>query len=706
MDRRTIGVLCRREPFLFRVLIMQLTSLLLIIFTNSLTSLGSDFSVVGVSGKTVDIGAHNESKRAEAGSQQTYRLNKSINVSSDEGAQKAVLQVVGERALEAGAPEPEGRDLIRLPRINRNDDSESFSDADHLGEDFMDLFDDLWHIKNNTAELIKQLNQAKAKGDDKEQNKTETNRTTINNRYQQNQQSPTGQSMNGMPFNINTNTNLNRDRNRNRNRNQLTHRLGPYVVPTRDGQPQNLRQPMQFPVMNNWFIDPVRAKINKIYELFSGPPTARFHVIDSVRNANRGPAQTLTNSRRNLAPPGGQRPNRLKRQAGNCIPMNNERVEQCSKSEEFIVKMTAQGFPGTHDAIETSCRHVAYLLINCWPDLRRQLYMVSTMSLKSVSPEEFLRTGSKDSTISRKNHKLSEQSCDMESQLNSTVRLRAGWLWLNLCIDLKFRNNYLENHSCLSRWTQERAQVLCTDEYTAIQAYSASQSEQSHRREAREVGTPPSIKTTELEKLERATSDLSANNTSQDGVLTKSERSEPNAEEQVTKMLCCVFDNFLRCVYRQALSDCAYKGAQFVVDFMARTGLDDLKQTCNSEVRSSNPKKSNNLQTSTTHSNTINNSLGIGTFIESDYCEDPKIKFASTYTSLNLKDIKAAKLGKGRSRFGSSQDQYGGRYGTFSDNGCVRTSIASMKMALISSLAAGLSTIVKQLYSPLKIIAS
>lgn len=727
MDRRTIKVLCLEKPFSTWQSIMLIAALVLIIVTN----LGGGFGIV--KGAIVQ----NESGYSNDQRQRTLILSKDIHV-SNESPERAVSRVVTD-----GTPaiEPIQSGLIKM-RINRSDDigNYSVSDADQLDREFMGLFDDLWRIKNNTAEAIIQLDYFSLRNDFRKRDRNKVsdfNKNLNNNRYQQQQQRqhrPPGQ-IGALPFNINTMSDSNT------NRGHLTHRLGSYESPTTYRQPQNLMSPVSFAVFNNWFIDPIRTKLNKLHELFSGQPTARFQVMDAVKIGNRDATTAPTNNGINTVSSGATRSNRLKRQTGTCVPIGNER--SCSKREDIISRALNTSFPGTNDAIENSCRQVAFLLIYCWPGLRKQVDEAARVSFghsqsSLVTAEDFLKPRSKNSTamsnIGRANHRSPDQvNCGGE-HLSSTVRDRVVWMWLNLCMDKQFWSDYIENLSCLSLWSQERAQLVCSFEYGLMQAYLASNgshSGQSHRRNIRadtnhysnavqSSKEPSSEQPTKAKELERKMLiGPSSNNpiVGQTGAMMKTGNPKQKEEEFDSKMHCCVFDHFIRCVYRQAYSDCGYKGAQFVVDFMSRIGTDDLKYICNSAPHSGSSKTHTDAAgtlDSTRHfkaghkTEPSGNSSDVGTFIKSNYCEDSDIQYAMYTSTGNLSNLigkTGFKRGKVRVKPGSAsfnQYPYGGRYGMLGEsNGCIHTIAVSMRIAFIIISVASIISHSNQLYSPL-----
>jgi len=289
-----------------------------------------------------------------------------------------------------------------------------------------------------------------------------------------------------------------------------------------------------------------------------------------------------------------------------CIELSSNQLKKCRTVEQLVSLNVS--FPGTSAAIEDNCRQITFLLANCWPNSLQQI----RSSLVSWNKSVVLAT---EFQLPTSQSYGQEMSCGSQSQVPNFMLDRINWMWLNLCMDKKFRLEYVENLRCLSMWNQGRAQQACSNEYRRMQSNVVSKVhdlEHSHGSLRRAL-----ISNSIEQNSMLAGSNLGANQRAEQTL-------EPTQEggELESKTLCCSFDLFLRCVHKQAVRDCGRNGGQFVVDFMSRIGMDDMKYICNSE-----PRATQRLKQLTTRKGNLEIK---GPFIEGDYCNEPRV-----YNTLN-----------------------------------------------------------------------
>lgn len=506
------------------------------------------------------------------------------------------------------------------------------SSAELLAEDFMDLFDELWRIKKHTAESIirlksqpikPQLQQAFAATSPLQQppkpmDDTETTTTRAQSTGNWTQTSP--------------------------NHSQIGLLNGP--TPPKNQKPNGPKRnsPVGFVSLGN-ILDSMRARISHLFGSLSVRKQAQNFVVESSKNWTG-----KTRIRRQLA--------------SGCA---SDRVSQCRIHEKTISTTLNSSFPGTFEAIEDGCKHIAYLLANCWPGLLRQLNYSSKYShnkqVVAVANEYLSSAAPTRGGRNRYNQAQAELACNIEPNVSELVRDRIVWMWLNMCLDRAFRKNYVENLSCLSLWSHERAQLVCSDEYRRMQAYVTSNNSilvagpnNQHPRIAREnsereyenamrslnksraelvqqpMNRPFRSTATGLPLVDDSLGGLEMTLDSVPQMHSSMVQSAAALMQSDTefhsKMHCCVFDHFIRCVNRQALSDCGHKGAQFVVDFMSRIGTDDLKYICNSQPQNNQRTSMNVLRNNGTASISLSNIIDTSPFIESNYCNEPRIQYA------------------------------------------------------------------------------
>lgn len=330
-----------------------------------------------------------------------------------------------------------------------------------------------------------------------------------------------------------------------------------------------------------------------------------------------------------------------------CVELDSNSISKCKTTEALVNVNLNNTFPGTQKSIEDNCKHIAFLLGSCWPQQLEQISaslaswnesLVSSTDFPLPSP--YLKfTMNKTEHNNEPSNANSGVSCGTTPQVQDIVLDRISWMWLNLCMDKKFRQDYIDNLKCLSFWNQDRAQIVCSNEYKRMQANLAVSSEMIAK-------TTNPLQPNELNML-RTTTTTTNNNS--DGNITRS-RGDRNGDLAVidrefeSKTLCCMFDLFLRCVYKQAAKDCSNDGGQFVVSFMSRIGTDDMKYLCNGEPRTINRK----LHQSNSNKKGNFTSYEKGPFIESDYCNEPRIYSALHGLKNELYQDKIPSSGKPR----------------------------------------------------------
>lgn len=360
-------------------------------------------------------------------------------------------------------------------------------------------------------------------------------------------------------------------------------------------------------------------------------------------------------------------PNQIKNGNGSesCTNLTIDEEERCATTETLVNSSLNHSFPGTLVAIENNCRHITFLLSSCWPQQLQQIRAsLASWNETLLSLTEFpLLIGNNrqqqsiDSTakpLPSSNQQYPARgplvtaqdaeliSCRIEPKSPQFIRDRASWMWLNLCLDRRFRQDYVDNLRCLSLWNQERAQQVCSNEYRRMQTYLASQTEvnnvaglesgqygQRMRGDTKRDHEPYHDHPHSHDQAHPVT-DQSASQTSGStnsmGRLDKAP-SDTNTEREIgSKMLCCMFDQFLRCVNRQAVRDCGRMGAQFVINFMSRIGTDDMKYLCNAESRTSGGTGNRAGKPGAGNRRNNNYQHDRSPFIENNYCSDPKIQ--------------------------------------------------------------------------------
>lgn len=321
----------------------------------------------------------------------------------------------------------------------------------------------------------------------------------------------------------------------------------------------------------------------------------------------------------------------------NCTELDESR---CKETELSIKSNLERSFPGTMAAIGENCRQISFLFSNCWPrqlnDLKQSL---ASWNESLIALNEFPIIGDSPA-IGDRNGLDRKRACSQrlnEPQVPVPVLERINWMWLNLCMDKKFRQDYVDNMRCLSLWTQERARLVCNNEFIRMQSNLDRVPLDGITRIATAAPLPPHPPASMLKHETRGRILLKKRST---GIIInhhyqQENSNSPMASSMVTnkpvldildrelesKTLCCSFDIFLRCVHKQALRDCSRSGAQFVVNFMTRVGTEDLKYLCNDD-----PNNPNQRQTQKHLGSKRGNGFNeLNPFLEINYCVDPRI---------------------------------------------------------------------------------
>lgn len=298
---------------------------------------------------------------------------------------------------------------------------------------------------------------------------------------------------------------------------------------------------------------------------------------------------------------------------------------KCRETEVSIKSNLERSFPGTLEAIEKSCHQIAFLLGGCWPrqleNLKQSLASWNE-SLVALADFPIPKQASQDA-LANGCPQYSE-----EPKVSGAVLERINWMWLNLCMDKKFRQDYLDNMRCLSLWTQERSQSVCNNEYKRMQSNLDRVSAEGVIQMASSAQSPTNVTSMinaahkmVARTFRRSTGMIQPQDrppSSTGGVPM--ERSPDTVDRELeSKTLCCLFDVFLRCVHKQAVRDCGRSGAQFVVNFMSRIGTEDMKYICNNDPNKLNQRQPQKQQ------GTRRGPGERGPFIDGNYCVDPRI---------------------------------------------------------------------------------
>lgn len=552
-------------------------------------------------------------------------------------------------ALEAAYDGSPQRNELALP-LNQADQTSSMSvvssrSVDSLNASFMSLFDELWRIKNHTAESIARLSPPPGPATTFELAAPPDPQVVVPPRPM----FTVFRATNVAPPRADSARRAQNWSHHSRNQPQISVLSGlAKFINHKPKGPHQHSPVVGFTSLGN-LLDSARLKVNRVFELIGVRTPAKVATQATIDNKWT------------------RQPTRLKRQtAGAC---SVDRASQCRMHEQMISNTLNSSFPGTFSAIEDSCKHIAYLLVNCWPNFLRQLNYSSRAAHSKkglAAASEYLSATSSLVAGARASNLLNppEAGCNVDPNVNEFVRDRIVWMWLNLCLDNKFRRSYVENLSCLSMWSHDRAQEVCSDEYRRMRAYVTSNSSSalvvasnSHHKDGlkrddrdyenaimslnksraelvqepldratfRPVETSPVLESSS-ERLV-VTLDATQSAMMQSSAAQRAARVQSDTEFH-SKMHCCVFDHFIKCVNRQAHYDCGVRGAQFVVDFMSRIGTDDLKYICNSQPQSNQSSPVNTLRNNPKNSVALSSIIDTSPFIESNYCNEPRIQYA------------------------------------------------------------------------------
>ena len=376
---------------------------------------------------------------------------------------------------------------------------------------------------------------------------------------------------------------------------------------------------------------------------------------------------------------GQSRPNNVEPQQ-ECVNLTIDELSSCKSIETQTSSVMGKSFPANMAAIEANCKHSAFLLANCWPQQLSQLKL--SLGLRNetlVSATEFPLKPEYGNQGEQGAQVVGTEppSCGSgEPQEMQVYRDRISWMWLNLCMDKKFRTDYVQNIRCLISWNQERAQQVCSNEYKQMHGYLAHQTQTDAAAALAAASSNSTSTVTKLVPAWQATGltipqmNMDPNGASNGGATAGQGLNSLESREIGSKMLCCMFDQFLRCVHRHASRDCGRVGAQFVVNFMSRIGMDDMRFLCNSESRI--PVSNNNTSREQDPSHTQqqqkqqhyiaagfrsinlssnrtrissnprhryhNNHNDRSLFIDGNYCTDPRIQSALQNISMQFGD--------------------------------------------------------------------
>lgn len=320
-----------------------------------------------------------------------------------------------------------------------------------------------------------------------------------------------------------------------------------------------------------------------------------------------------------------------------CNPMGEAMRNRCELSERLISENLNYSVPASSDTIERSCKSIELLYAECWP---KPTTIIADLSDQKTSFDDH------------------NSVCPYETALAEPLMDRVKWMWSNLCLDRQFRVDYLNNLNCLRNWNLDKAQTACHSEYQLMQ-YNLNLPTKTATTTTTpsDLQQPPRLTTTRPSQELKPTSDANQQHQQRPPKLTggDGETDLASTRELESKILCCMFDKFLKCVYKQALRDsCGPIGAQFVVNFMARIGPDDMKYICNSEPKKQTPSTPSTRQATMTTTTSIpgsgkpgrqpnqassdskrNSNLSVGQvglvgsdrspFIERNYCSEPRV---------------------------------------------------------------------------------
>jgi hypothetical protein len=616
--------------------------------------------------------------------------------------------------------------ITNQTRPDETDDANQESAVDRLEQPFLSLFDELWLIKNASAEHLARLNYftststADTIGQNNNSFRTNCTRSAFGLIS-----CPGGRFVRPVGTLNNNSKHVN-------NAQQLLVRKQEQVASQRNVLAGKLSQAAS--KVNGWFslaqlkLTTAKEKlknalVKRVNESFKGGDQRQRKQADQIgggsssgndelaaQHAGQGKPRRKRNVEQaddNERPDGtaaglGQPSGPPPTAAADCNRLTLDEENKCRSMEARINSSLNYSFPGTPKAIEENCRHVSFLLSNCWVQQLAQL----RMSLSSRNESLLLAADAATATSSNGSGgegSVLVNSCGLEPSSPQYIRDRVSWLWLNLCIDRRFRQGYVHNLRCLANWNQPRAQKVCGHEYNRMQNYLMKQAnggeeplgydwaanaggggrpapnddrngalaDRSRQTvavaapgEQRQLATGPppaasgpqptmgtGVAASQAAADSLVTGGAAGVSSSQLVAATTKGLSESElvSREISSKMLCCMFDQFLRCVHKQANRDCGRSGAQFVIDFMSRIGTDDMKYLCNADSKgaatNSNSRQQQQQQQpveqavahqrasyapapGTTRRPGASSADTRNPFIENNYCVDPRIQSA------------------------------------------------------------------------------
>lgn len=392
-----------------------------------------------------------------------------------------------------------------------------------------------------------------------------------------------------------------------------------------------------------------------------------------------------------------------------CRPMDSAAINRCREVEIEVGTDLDTSFPGTMDAIENNCRNLAYLFGHCWPQqLSHIRRIVATRNESALAQTDFPLP---------KPLAASAEPCGSPVSLSMAVMDRVTWMWINLCMDKRFRIDYIDNLQCLRVWTQERVQNNCRNEFKRIQTALSSITSAAINLTG---SSPSSPSPSDMRSLAQqhlayhsnvmsvadrhhafdATRNLYSRPAHQHASIVHSyaggarnsvlsttvvpKDSAQTDQELESKALCCMFDSLLRCVNKEAQRDCSRAGAHFVVNFLTRVGTDDLKYMCNTEQRNNSivrHKPSHSTPGARRNTQVAHRSASHerSPFIESNYCLDARIQTIINGPSHGRYTSGSRLIPKGVNRTQSSGDAWT----TYDSN----SSSTSLRASTFSTLA-------------------
>lgn len=323
----------------------------------------------------------------------------------------------------------------------------------------------------------------------------------------------------------------------------------------------------------------------------------------------------------------------------------------CEQLEEDVRNelTVSSSFPATSEKIESSCSKINSLLARCWPrqlallrsasnsmmvrddtflaqymnnslaqdnwplaDNNNQDHHDTSSELLSLDLEAMLYESSQQHKDNNSNNNVNNKPsppsykqllvCGLEPKIPKFMVDRVHWMWLNLCIDERFRLEYLNNLECLSHWTEERAQATCRKEHDWMKSNLVRDDQQTSNNN-NDGG--------ESQQNNNNNLSITSNNRNNNKKTSTNNQVLNNISSEdlvlMPKMLCCIWDLFLRCVYKHASAECGLSGGQFIVTYLTRIGLDDFVYVCNNGASSNRTGSGSTSDISKQHKKKNNN---------------------------------------------------------------------------------------------------